>query len=442
MNRRLIFFTLISTIKIAIAQQLTGLVAVTDTFKINLDNHYKFSAVTLIPDSEVLHLRGRILTKEEYSISYSSNSFALSPKLSYSIFDTIIVHYQTVKLSLKKEYKIREAKFYYDFSRSDSLFSLSQSKPFSTESIFGAEIQKSGTLIRGFTIGSNKDLSLQSGLRLQLSGKLTEDIELVAAISDENSPIQPEGNTETLDELDKVFIQLNHKNFSAVFGDYEIKKRSGEFGVVNRRLQGLSGSFQLDDYNGFVAIASSKGKFNSQKFNGLDGVQGPYRLSGLNGEREIIIIAGTEKVFIDGEEIKRGERNDYTIDYAIAEITFTTNKLITAASRIAVDFEYTDRRFIRNFFSAGSGGKFFNQKLKIDLQFVREGDDEDSPIDLILNDADKAILRDAGDDRMNASRSGVALAPLDSIGVPRGVYERIDTLISGDSITFYKYNPG
>lgn len=382
------------------------------------------------------------MNEEDYSFSYSSNTFALSQNLDYSIFDTIIVHYETIKLSLKKVYKNREMKPFFDASRNDSIYTVTQSRALTSESIFGSNIQKSGTLIRGFTIGSNKDLTLLSGLRLQISGMLTDDIEVVAAITDENSPIQPEGNTETLDELDKVFIQLNHKNFSATFGDYELQKRSGEFSVVNRRLQGLFGSFKIENYEGFAAIASSKGKFNSQKFNGLDGIQGPYRLAGINSEREIIVIAGTEKVFIDGEELKRGERNDYTIDYAIAEITFTTNRLITSASRITVDFEYTDRRFIRNFFAAGSGANFFNEKLKIDLQFIREGDDQDSPIDLLLSESDKEILRSAGDERLNASRSGVELAVPDSSGILRGVYEKIDTLIAGDSTTIYRYNPG
>ena len=83
-------------------------------------------------------------------------------------------------------------------------------------------MQKSGTLIRGFTVGTNKDFSLNSGLRLQLSGRLSDEIEVVAALTDENTPIQPEGNTERLEELDKVFIQVKHPNAIGTFGDYEL----------------------------------------------------------------------------------------------------------------------------------------------------------------------------------------------------------------------------
>ena len=44
------------------------------------------------------------------------------------------------------------------------------------ESIFGKRIEKSGSIIRGFSVGSNKDLTLQSGFRLQLAGKLSDDV--------------------------------------------------------------------------------------------------------------------------------------------------------------------------------------------------------------------------------------------------------------------------
>lgn len=80
---------------------------------------------------------------------------------------------------------------------------------------------------------------------MQLSGRISEDIEIVAALTDENTPIQPEGNTERLEELDKVFIQVKHSNVVGTFGDYQVKQRTGEFGVIDRKLQGLMGSLIL-----------------------------------------------------------------------------------------------------------------------------------------------------------------------------------------------------
>ena len=313
---------------------------------------------------------------------------------------------------------------------------------FAPEAIFGPGIQKSGSIVRGFTVGTTKDFSLNSGLRLQMSGRVSDDVEIVAALTDENTPIQPEGNTERLDELDKVFIQIKHPNVTGTFGDYQLKQKFGEFGVIDRKLQGLNGEFSVSEVNAYVFVASSRGKFNSNKFNGSDGVQGPYRLSGINNERDIVIIAGTERVYLDGIEMKRGENNDYTIEYSNATITFTPNKLITSSSRIDIDFEYSDRNYSRNFFGTGAAGKLLNDKLQVKFQYLREGDDQDAPIDISLSEDDKNILANAGDDKSKATKSGVSLAEPDSLGVIKGVYAKVDTVINDTSFSYYVYSPG
>lgn len=419
-----------------------SLIAVIDSFQINLDNLYRIKSTNILSGTESIFLKEKKLSQQDYKINYTMGTISLSDSLPYSIFDTIIVKYQAVKLTLQKEYQRRQLIVRYDEIGKDTVRVVRLNKPIDAESIFGNTIEKSGSIIRGFTVGTNKDLTLQSGLRLQLAGKLSDDIEVVAALTDENTPIQPEGNTERLDELDKVFIQLKHKNAAATFGDYEVQKRYGEFGVVNRKLQGLLGEFQFGNTEGYIALANAKGKFNSNSFNGQDGVQGPYRLSGQNNERDIIIIAGSEKVFVNGEEMKRGERNDFTIDYSNSQIIFTPQRLITSASRIAIDFEYTDRRFVRNFFAAGMSSKLLSDKLSIAFQYLREGDDQNSPIDISFSDEDKVVLENAGDRKDLAVKNGVSLAELDSTGKLRGVYEKKDSVINGQSFSYYIYNPG
>ncbi len=305
---------------------------VTDTIPVNLDNHYSLSRVSVIPFSERIVLRGRTLNRSDYSISYKTASFKLSDSLAYSIFDTLYVSYRSYQLSLQKEYKKRSLVIKVKEGGKDTIqVAQTEGGGFTAEEIFGSRIEKSGTLVRGFTVGTTKDFTLNSGLRLQLSGKLSDEIEVVAALTDENTPIQPEGNTERLDELDKVFIQIKHPNATGTFGDYQLIRKQGEFGVVDRKLQGLMGEFNYEGQSGYVSLASSRGKFNTNNFNGVDGVQGPYRLSGINNEKDIVVIAGTERVYLDGIQMKRGEANDYTIEYGNAQITFTPQRLITCS---------------------------------------------------------------------------------------------------------------
>jgi hypothetical protein len=426
-----------------IAQNRFSVFTRTDTIPINFNNHYEVRGISVVPFSESIMLRKKLLNRNDYKFYYDRGYFRLSDSLHYSIFDTLFVTYQSYNIPLKKEYYRRTLVVRYNDKTSDTVrFAQTVSSGFTGESIFGKDMQKSGSIIRGFTVGTTRDFTLTSGLRLQLSGKLTNDIDIVAALTDENTPIQPEGNTERLDELDKVFIEIRHPNAVGTFGDYDLNTKTGEFTNIQRKLQGLKGDFNYENYAGDIAFATSKGKFNTNQYNGTDGVQGPYRLYGINNERDIIIIAGSERVYIDGEEMRRGEGNDYVIEYSNAEVTFTPKRLITSASRITIDFEYTDRQFTRNFFGTSFSTNQLSNKLNVKVNYFREGDDQDSPIDVTLSDSDKKILAAAGDNQFAAVKSGVTEAQPDSTGMIKGTYSRVDTTINGSPYQYYYYNPG
>ena len=208
-------------------------------------------------------------------------------------------------------------------------------------------------------------MSLNSGFRLQFSGKLSSDVEILAALTDENTPIQPEGNTQTIQELDNVYVQIKSANYEATLGDFYLDMADGEFGKLSRKLEGAKGTanFSSNELTGSVTVtgATSRGKFNTNQFAGIEGVQGPYQLYGKNNENNIVVIAGTEKVYIDGERWYRGEANDYAIDYTSSQITFSSKRLITGISRIVVDFQYSDQAYTRNFFSVEADAKTFSE---------------------------------------------------------------------------------
>ena len=185
-------------------------------------------------------------------------------------------------------------------------------------------------------------------------------------LTDESTPIQPDGTTQRLNEFDRVFIQLSSKQGRATLGDYDLAFEGTEFGTFNRKLQGVSLQGNLPDTEGTlfgggvvtVSGATSRGIFNAQQVQAQEGVQGPYRLQGREGEQFIIVIAGSERVYIDGVLMTRGERNDYTIDYATGEVTFTSSRLIAEDTRVNVEFEYTTNRFTPNAVGWGNESRF------------------------------------------------------------------------------------
>ncbi len=443
MKKTLVIIFLIITSSLIIGQQNYYFYQKVDTLKINFSNKYYLTETNLIPFTDSLILRGKHLRKNEYFLSLKDLSISLADTLEYSLFDTLFVYYKAYKFGLNKIYRNKTLITKYDVELKDTIRVIKlDPNAFSGDAIFGKGLQKSGTIVRGFTVGTNKDFTVNSGLRLQLSGKLSDEIELTAALTDENTPIQPEGNTEKLEELDKVFIELKHKNAIGTFGDYDYISRVGEFGVFSRKLQGLKAEVMFEDFNANFAYATSRGRFTTNRFNGIDGVQGPYRLMGINNERNMIVIAGSEKVYIDGELLKRGENNDYIIEYSNATITFRPKRLITSQTRIVVEFEYSDRQYSRSFLGSGSKIDLLNKKIKLSVNYFKESDDKDNPIDLVLSDNDKQILTNAGDNQLKAVRSGVTEALPDSLGRILGTYIKVDTLIDGKSFTYYIYSPG
>ncbi|MFI5171250.1 MAG: hypothetical protein ACHQFW_02610 [Chitinophagales bacterium] len=275
-----------------------------------------------------------------------------------------------------------------------------------------------------------------------MSGKLQNDVNINASITDNNIPLQPEGNTQQLQEFDKVFIQLSKDEQSLIAGDFEIYRPNSYFMNYYKKLQGASysGGFKLNDgakLNTRLSLAVAKGIYARQELPIIEGNQGPYKLKGNNGETFIIILAGTERVFIDGALLIRGAENDYVIDYNSGEITFTPNVLLTKDKRVTVEFEYSDKNYFRSL--VASGGEYIgkDENLKLRVNIYTEQDSKNQPLDQTIDSFDRAVLEAAGDSVQNAFSSGVDTIPFDA---SRIMYKMVDSL-GFDSVFVYSANP-
>ena len=251
-------------------------------------------------------------------------------------------------------------------------------------------------------------MSVTSGLRLQLDGDVADGVTVRAALTDENTPILPEGTTAQLQDLDRVFVEIEGRRTSARLGDLDLTIDGTTFAPLQRTVQGAAVRREIGPQLGpgvggsaLVSASATRGIFRSQDIQALEGVQGPYRLQGAAGEPFVVVVPGSERVFLDGRRQTRGQAADYTIDYGTGEVTFTPTRLITAERRITVDFEYTTGGFTRTLLAAAADGAVRDaagrERVRLGARVYREADAAGFAAELGLGQDDLDALAAAGD---------------------------------------------
>jgi hypothetical protein len=394
---------------------------------IYLDEH------PILPGSLYITHRGQTVDVSFFQLNSRSNILTSSK----FFLDSILITYRILPLRLtslrslgtKKQGGLNANSIYY---RDDVNYT--------GEVASANELEYSGSFVRGITVGNRQDAALNSGFNLNINGKLANGLEINATMTDANIPIQPEGNSASIQEFDRIFIQLKKDSHKIILGDFDVSEepyyRMMKF---DRKLQGIRYQTAVPIGNNSVlrfgaGAAITRGTFSRNIFQAEENNQGPYKLVGNNGETFIIIIAGTEKVFINGQLMKRGVEHDYTINYNVGEVVFTPNRLITKDLRIVIEFQYSDRSYFR--YSMEANAHLVHPKYEIYSQVFTENDDKNNQLNIQLKPTQVKRLSEIGNQLDSATIDAASEITWDA---SRIAYIKIDTNVLGTTYSIYKW---
>ncbi|HFX17606.1 MAG TPA: hypothetical protein ENK64_00500, partial [Flavobacteriales bacterium] len=412
-----------------------------------------FLAQSQISQPELFHCKKIIVTKHDiqvHNFSIQKTGFKIMLQDSLSVpstdyqmnFVTGQLHLKNFKayqsksitiyyLEYPKAYRKVYKKYDYDIVKQDSLHSiklLPEKNTRNPKPLDGLKTQ--GSITRGFSAGNNQSLVMQSGLDLKIEGQLSDKLKVKAVLNDDNLPQAYAGISQSYKEFNRIYLQLFAPNWSATGGDLLLDEQSDYFLKFQRKAQGLSVQIGQKDQQLKVTGGIIDGQFGINRFKGIDGNQGPYTLKGNQGENYIFIIPDSDKVYVNGQLLKRGLDQDYIINYDTAELRFNPTFPITSNQRIVVEFNYTNQHYVRylNF----NRYRHQNDKSSWSVFSFIETDAKNQTLLYDLTPEQVEALKNAGD---NVDELWIEAAKPASFDENKILYKKVQN----GSVSYYQY---
>lgn len=355
----------------------------------------RFDSVAINPQKfKILNSQQKIINPTEYQVIYNEAILIINSKK----YQEITIEYFRYPDFITRTYSPFDKRLIVpNNSNTGQLYSLTTNRKATDLKLFDG-LKTSGFITRGFTSGNNQSTVANSSMDLNIEGKLSDKVSIRANIFDTNIPLQENGYSQSITDFDRIFIELYSKDWRVKAGDVNLRNQQSYFLNFDKQVAGLEVEANINKNTKVSASgAVVRGQFTVYNFVGSEGNQGPYKIFGANNEPNIVIVAGSEKIFINGSEIKRGIDQDYTIDYNIGEVRFNTTFPITNDMRVRVEFQSSNRNYTR--FITYEKAEYLGKKFSISGYFYNENDVKSQPIQLSLTDAQKQILADAGNNQ-------------------------------------------
>lgn len=351
----------------------------------------RFDSVPINPQVfKVLNSKQNTIKPSEYQVLFNEAILIINSK----IYQEITIEYFRFPSFLTETFTpLDKSLIVPNNTNTGKLYSLTTNKKPSELKLFDG-LKTSGFITRGVTSGNNQNTVTNSSMDLNIEGKLSKNVGIRANIFDTNIPLQENGYSQSITDFDRIFIELFSKDWRVKAGDVSLNNKETSFLNFEKQVAGIEVEANIDSLNVLTSGAIVRGQFTAFNFVGVEGNQGPYKILGPNNEPNIVIVGGSDRVFVNGLPIQRGENRQYTIDYNIGEIRFNTNYPITNDMRIRIEFQFTDRNYTR--FITYNKGSYKKNNWNIGGYFYSENDSKNAPVQVNLTQEQKEILAAAG----------------------------------------------
>ncbi|MCS7249370.1 MAG: hypothetical protein RMJ34_00235 [candidate division WOR-3 bacterium] len=354
----------------------------------------------IIKNSETLYFQENFLKKDDYSIDYEKGIIEikrlpnlLSSFLKVTYFYLPFSYYPLSPIVVRK---IENDSFSLLEKDDDTI-----SQNVSSDIIFEGE--------KEFKVNyhTKEGVNFSQQTNFSLQGNINE-------INFEGSFNGKENSEEgfLLKELDNSYLKMKTKSISFTFGNQKKEADFFNFGKVSSYGIGLSLS-QTNIYETlYFHYLTTPFKYEKIGFYGKDFIQGPYY---LKKDKSIKILKNSERVYLDGNLLKRGDNEDYLIDYELGFIIFTNRRIITSRNFIEIDFLYEEEIYEKdNYYINLSSSRL---PIKTNLNWHWEKDKNKKEL---FDEETKNYLKKIGNDTTKAY-----LTSAKYVGKNKGDYEKI-----------------
>ena len=407
--------------------------------RVKVSDTISFDSISVNPQHfSVWAMNQTRLDSSRYSVQYAKALLLLDPEL-IKANDSVEIHYLRYPNYLTKTYSALDPELILPAQNQiGKLYQMGEHNFRRDKNPFSG-LNAQGSIVRGVTVGNNQNAVVNSQLDLQITGALSDKVQIRASLQDSNLPGENGGYTQSLEEFDQLFVALEADNWQLRAGDVDLINRKTFFGQFTKKIQGMHAAWQLDHGDGsqtqmFAAAGLVRGVFKRSIIQGQEGNQGPYKLLGANGEALILMISGSERIYVNGVLLERGENADYIIDYNAGEIRFNPTYPINSNMRITAEYQITERNYTR--FIANTGADYQSEYLNVGAYLYTEQDDKNQPLQQNFTPTQQEVLKSAGDD------PEALLAPSEQLATyseNQILYKK--EILAGQSIFVFSNNP-